>query len=142
MNEDCKTERSAPERIAHTLSLMQRDRICRSMVSPSTVGEYASQIDDAFKEMQFEAYRMTNTINALVFTLKRIIGLENQMQDSIQRTGYVTGGEAGHYFPKAIALAREALKKTFTECCLASNYRCMDCKNQPTEKPEMVEVKR
>ena len=32
------------------------------------------------------------------------------MNKSINKAGYATGGEAGHYFYKAVKVAKEALK--------------------------------
>ena len=42
--------------------------------------------------------------------LKRIVQLDKEMDESINRSGYATGGEAGHYFYKAVKVAKEALK--------------------------------
>ena len=42
--------------------------------------------------------------------LKDIIHLEHEMNDGIDKAGYATGGEVGHYFYKAIKVAMEALK--------------------------------
>ena len=42
--------------------------------------------------------------------LKDIIHLEKEMNESINKAGYATGGEAGHYFYRAVKVAKEALK--------------------------------
>jgi len=42
--------------------------------------------------------------------LKRIVQCDRDMNDEINRSGYATGGEAGHYFYKAVKVAKEALK--------------------------------
>ncbi len=42
--------------------------------------------------------------------LKDIIHLEQEMNESINKAGYATGGEAGHYFHKAVKVAKEALE--------------------------------
>lgn len=42
--------------------------------------------------------------------LKDIISLEQEMNESINKAGYSTGGAAGHYFYKAVKVAKEALK--------------------------------
>lgn len=41
--------------------------------------------------------------------LKQIIQFDRDMNDEINRSGYATGGEAGHYFYKAVKVAKEAL---------------------------------
>ena len=41
--------------------------------------------------------------------LKQIIQFDQDMNDAINRSGYATGGEAGHYFYKAVKVAKEAL---------------------------------
>ena len=42
--------------------------------------------------------------------LKQIIQFDMDMNDAINRSGYATGGEAGHYFYRAVKVAKEALK--------------------------------
>lgn len=42
--------------------------------------------------------------------LKQIIQYDRDMNDAINRSGYATGGEAGHYFHKAVKVAKEALE--------------------------------
>ena len=42
--------------------------------------------------------------------LAAVVQLEQEMNESISKSGYATGGEAGHYFYKAVKVAREALK--------------------------------
>lgn len=42
--------------------------------------------------------------------LKQIVQYDRDMNDEINRSGYATGGEAGHYFYKAVKVAKEALK--------------------------------
>ena len=41
--------------------------------------------------------------------LKQIIQFDRDMNDEINRSGYATGGETGHYFYKAVKVAKEAL---------------------------------
>lgn len=42
--------------------------------------------------------------------LVAVVQLEQEMNESINKAGYATGGEAGHYFYKAVKVAKEALK--------------------------------
>ena len=42
--------------------------------------------------------------------LVAIVQLNQEMDESINKAGYATGGEAGHYFYKAAKVAKEALK--------------------------------
>ena len=42
--------------------------------------------------------------------LVAVVQLEREMNESINKAGYSTGGEAGHYFYKAVKVAKEALK--------------------------------
>ena len=41
--------------------------------------------------------------------LETVIHLEQEMNESIDKAGYATGGEAGHYFYRAVKVAKEAL---------------------------------
>ena len=43
--------------------------------------------------------------------LKQIVQFDQDMNDEINRSGYATGGEAGHYFYKAVKVAKEALEE-------------------------------
>lgn len=43
--------------------------------------------------------------------LKQIVQYERDMNAEINRSGYATGGEAGHYFYKAVKVAKEALNE-------------------------------
>lgn len=38
-----------------------------------------------------------------------VVKFEQEMNESINEVGYATGGEAGHYFYKAVKVAKEAL---------------------------------
>ena len=42
--------------------------------------------------------------------LKQIIQFDRDMNDEINSSGYATGGEAGHYFYKAVKVAKEVLE--------------------------------
>ena len=42
--------------------------------------------------------------------LVAVVHLEQEMNESINEAGYATGGEAGHYFYKAVKVAKEALE--------------------------------
>ena len=42
--------------------------------------------------------------------LKQIVQFDRDMNNAINRSGYATGGEARHYFYKAVKVAKEALK--------------------------------
>jgi len=43
--------------------------------------------------------------------LKQIVQYDKDMNDEINRSGYATGGEAGHYFYKVVKVAKEALNE-------------------------------
>lgn len=42
--------------------------------------------------------------------LTAVVQLEQEMNESVSKSGYATGGEAGHYFYRAVKVAKEALK--------------------------------
>lgn len=72
------------------------------------------------------ATKMVGNAAKLRKALEKIIDLERTMQEGINRAGYATGGEAGHYFYKSVQLAKSALAAPPRNCDVGS----------PTEQAE------
>lgn len=61
-------------------------------------------------EKEMTATEAWDKIEKYRAALVAVVQFEQEMNESINRAGYATGGEAGHYFYKAVKVAKEALK--------------------------------
>jgi hypothetical protein len=69
------------------------------------VGHYVSRHTEFNEDMKSNDGKCAKYIDAL----RSVVQLEQEMNESINKAGYATGGEAGHYFYKAVKVAKEAL---------------------------------
>ena len=62
------------------------------------------------EEAEMTSAEALDKIEKYKAVLTAVVQLEQEMNESISKSGYATGGEAGHYFYRAVKVAKEALK--------------------------------